>query len=288
MFRALPPVVKNLLIINVLVFLVDMAMGLDSTMMVDFLGLHHWKSELFRPHQLITYMFMHAKGTIFHIFFNMFALWMFGRHLEVKFGSKRFLIFYFACGIGAALISLSIDTFRLNHMHDLIASLSQTHDPQFFATFINTYIPDGSSGLGIFNSSQITVQGKPIIEIFRSILAELQDNPNNQQAFQASINYCQQWYDLQVNKPMIGASGSVYGVLVGFGVIFPNVMLMLLFPPIPIKAKYMVLIMIAIELYTGLQSDPSDNVGHFAHLGGAVVAYILIRIWGYNKFYDNL
>lgn len=287
MFQNIPPVVKNLLIINILVWVADIVVG--GNFFIQYLGLHHWASDDFLPHQLITHMFMHSKGSFMHILFNMFGLWMFGRHLEIKFGSKKFLIFYFACGLGSALISLGIETFRLDALHQVIVEYSENPTPEAFAMFINDYIPDcegimgGISGCPIINEN-----GETVTQVFNRILYTLQDAPANQQAIDSSIALCEAWYEQRVNTVSVGASGAIYGIFAGFGLIFPNVMLMLLFPPIPMKAKWLVLIMIGFELYLGIQADPGDNVGHFAHLGGAVIAFILIKIWRLDKFYDNL
>jgi len=232
-FNLLPPVVKNLLIINGLFFLVSQTVtqnfGLD---MFDLLGLHYWTSDGFRPHQVITHMFMH--GDIGHIFFNMFSLWMFGSVLENIWGGQRFLIFYLVTGIGAAVIhnmAKSVD----------IYNLSQQLSPEAV--------------------TEIKVQGYSIIQMGKNYTDPI-------------------WRALNsaLNGPTIGASGAVYGVLLGFGMLFPNTRLYLYFM-IPVKAKYVVGVLIAFELLQGIQNNPGDNIAHFAHLGGALIGFLLIKYW---------
>lgn len=244
-FSNTPPVVKNLLIINGIFFLATtmlIGQGLDLT---RYLGLHTWMSDDFRPHQFVTYMFMH--GGFMHLLFNMFALWMFGRILEQVWGSKRFLIFYMVTGIGAGLIHISVSYFRLLPIYNLI-----TPEMLDFAVSNGYDLLNGGKGPGSWVA-----------------------DPNFVDAV------------LLINVPAVGASGAVYGILVAFGVLFPNTELMLLFPPIPIKAKWLVLILIGIALVMGFGNFSGDNVAHFAHLGGALFGYILLRIWKNDrtKFY---
>ena len=189
---SLPVVVKNLLIINVLLLLATWAASNSGIDLGDILGLHHWKSDLFKPHQLITYMFMH--GGFQHLFFNMFALWMFGKVLEQVWGPKRFLIYYMITGIGAGLIQLFVTELR-------IMSLITEIEPEFYQIILD-------EGLSVIQS------GKNYSD---SIAGELNS---------------------LINTTTVGASGAVFGILLAFGMLFPNTQLMLLIPPIPIKAKY--------------------------------------------------
>lgn len=232
-FNLLPPVVKNLLIINGLFFLgsqiVTEKFGLD---LFNLLGLHYWTSDGFLPHQVITHMFMH--GDFGHIFFNMFSLWMFGAVLENIWGGQRFLIFYLVTGIGAAVIhnmAKSID----------IYTLSQQLSPEMIA------------------------------EVKREGYAIMQDGKNYSDSLLGALNAA-------INAPTVGASGAVYGVLIGFGMLFPNTRLYLYFM-IPVKAKYVVGGLIAFELLQGIQNNPTDNIAHFAHLGGALIGFLLIKYW---------
>ena len=187
-FQALPIVIKNLLIINTLMFLATVTLD-DTLGLYEKLALFPIRSELFKPYQLITYMFMH--GGWWHLIFNMFVLWMFGAQLENFWGPKRFLIFYLICGVAAGVCEL-------------------------------IFTPNGSA---------------------------------------------------------VVASGAIMGVFAAFGYLFPNNLLIFFPIPIPIKAKWAVIGLMALDLFGGVSNNPSDNVAHFAHLGGAVTGIILVWIW---------
>jgi membrane associated rhomboid family serine protease len=236
-FQNIPPVVKNLIIINVILllasFVFSSAMGIHLNRV---LGLYFFESAQFRPFQLVTHMFMH--GGIAHLFFNMYALFLFGKVLEQVWGSKRFFIYYFFTGIGAALLHSFVNYIEIR---SIISNLT----PEQIALV-------KSEGTAIF------LQGKNYTH----------------QAMSA--------YNLMLNIPTVGASGAVFGVLLAFGMYFPNTVLMLLIPPIPIKAKYFVMIYGAIELYLGF-SQSTSNIAHFAHLGGMLFGFILIKIWARRK-----
>jgi len=240
-FSLLPVVVKNLLIINGLFFLTtEVVKGQFNIDLSDNLGLHYFTSENFRPWQLVSYMFMH--GSIMHIFFNMFALWMFGNTLENLWGSKRFLIYYMVTGIGAGLIQLLVTHFRLMNLYSQISPESLDH---------------------------ILTQGTEI----------LQEGKNFADPIAGEINGL-------INSVTIGASGAVFGILLAFGMLFPNTMLYIYFA-IPIKAKWFVVLYGAVELISGIANSANDNVAHFAHLGGMLFGFILIKIWQKrnNHFY---
>jgi len=198
--EAFPPVIKNLIIINVLVWVAQLMYD-NSYQLTLKLALYPFEVQEFNPYQLVTHMFAHATlnqyGHIefMHIFFNMLVLWMFGRMLEVIWGSKRFLIFYMACGIGAGIAHLLMQHFTHNYA---IA---------------------------------------------------------------------------------IGASGAVMGVMVAFAFLFPNTELMLMFLQVPIKAKWLILILVAADLFGGFNKSPTDNIAHFAHIGGAITGFIIVYIW---------
>jgi len=229
----LPPVVKNIILINVLMLLVDFAaksvFGVDLTMV---LGLYFPKSEQFMPLQIVTHMFMH--GGFWHIFFNMYALYIFGQVLENVWGPKRFFIYYIICGLGAALTHETVIAFQYTH-------LAQGLNPDSLQTVLN-------EGTALFRERQLFT------------------DPDMQKL------------QLLLNTPTVGASGAIFGVLLAFGVLFPNTQLMLLFPPIPIRAKYFVLIYGGIELYMAV-TQPGSNIAHAAHLGGMLFGYIMIRYW---------
>jgi len=232
-FFGLPPVVKNIILINVIMLLADYAArslyGIDLTRI---LGLYFPKSEQFMPLQIVTHMFMH--GGFAHLFFNMFALYMFGQVLENVWGPKRFFIYYIVCGLGAALVHESVIAFQY-------ARILKVIEPDQLQAVLN-------EGTNLFS------QGK----VFAS------ENMKNLQ--------------MLLNVPTVGASGAVFGILLAFGVLFPNTRLMLLIPPVPIKAKYFVLFYGALELYLAV-TQPGSNIAHAAHLGGMLFGYILIRYW---------
>lgn len=227
-FNILPPVIKNLLIINVLMFLATVVLenfGIDLNYI---LGLYYPTSPLFYPWQFITYMFMHGSWS--HLFFNMFALWMFGNVIENILGAKRFLIFYFVCGIGAALLHLGVSTIENYDSIQWFAGL----DSETKATMMDYFKYSG--------------KGDPRIA--------------------------------PLVIPTVGASGSVFGLLFAFGYLFPNMPIYLYFL-FPIKAKWFVAGYAAIELYSGL-SGAHTGVAHFAHLGGILFAFLLLRAWKLN------
>lgn len=232
-FFGLPPVVKNIIMINVLMLLAYYAassvFGIDLN---GLLGLYFPKSDHFMPVQIITHMFMH--GGFMHLFFNMFALYMFGQVLENVWGPKRFFIYYMTCGLGAAFVHESVIAFQYSKLiHEI--------GPDQLQMVLN-------EGSAFFNEGKVFTD-----EAMKSL-------------------------QMLLNVPTVGASGAVFGILLAFGVLFPNTQLMLLFPPIPIKAKYLVIGYGAIELYLAV-TQPGSNIAHAAHLGGMLFGYFLIRYW---------
>ena len=218
--RRIPTITKNLLIINVLAFLMMYALrtvnfsGAGPVDLNDIFGLHFFMAPDFRLYQLVTYMFMHAS--LEHIFFNMFAVFMFGRVLEMTWGPRRFLFYYLATGVGAALVQ------ELTWLYT-----------------VSSY----AAGNGLSIMQQVALD--PGVSMLVTI----------------------------------GASGAVFGVLLAFGMLFPNAPLYVMFVPIPIKAKYFVVIYGLIELFMGVANFTNDNVAHFAHLGGMLFGLILILYW---------
>ncbi len=237
-FGSVPPVVKNLIIINAIMLLatwvVENVLHIDLSQM---LGLYSFESEHFRPYQILTHMFMHAD--IMHLFFNMFALWMFGKVLEQVWGSQRFFLYYFVTGLGAVVLHSFVNYIE-------ILSVKSHLSPEQ----INSVLNEGYS---------LWEQGKTFADPQMAKFCTL------------------------LNIPTVGASGAVFGVLLAFGMLFPNTQLMLLFPPIPIKAKYFVMGYGAIELFMGVSNFKFDNVAHFAHLGGMLFGFILIKYWQRKK-----
>ena len=257
------PVVKNLLIINVLMFLAAWALPVYNIDLDKYLALYYFQSPNFHPHQYITYMFMHAG--FMHIFFNMYALFMFGVMLEQVWGSKRFLIFYFVTGIGAALIHTLVNYLHFTPMIADAHAFANTPSPELLRTFITEYAPQLSRD-------------------YIDAINKWSEMPTDSHAIDSAIGLVNNIASTTINIPTVGASGAVFGVLLGFGMLFPNTELMLLFPPIPIKAKYFVMIYGAIELYFAV-TQPGSNIAHFAHLGGMIFGFIMIKMWSKNR--DN-
>jgi membrane associated rhomboid family serine protease len=220
--------------------------------------MHYPASEKFRLYQIVTYMFMHDPHGITHIFFNMFALWMFGRVLESVWGPRRFLIYYFVTGLGALALHTFVNYLEFSSINNAIEAFGNTPSPEILEKFVNKHLQN------------------PSTQVMDFINTWYNDKTNNSYANEG-LTLMQQILQMKM-IPTVGASGAVFGILLAFGVLFPNTELMLLFPPIPIKAKYFVLGYGGIELFLGL-SQPGSNVAHFAHLGGMLFGFILIRYW---------
>lgn len=228
-FSNMPPVVKNLLIINIICFLPLIVFNETLANTIYNLGAaHYFDSPFFKPWQVITYMFLH--GGFMHIIFNMFALVIFGSTIEYTLGAKRFLNFYFICGIGGVALQMLIQAVEV---YNITGAFTIAH-PEL----LSSYAPYGG-------------QDSTLFDIYRS--------------------------------SMVGASGAIFGLLLAFAYLYPNVELMILFIPVPIKAKYLMPVYMLIELYLGVKQVPGDSVAHFAHLGGALLGFIMLRIWGYKS-----
>lgn len=260
-FTLLPPVVKNLVIINGLFFLAtvsfDSAFGID---LVKFLGLYYFGSDLFQPFQFVTYMFLHAD--FWHIFYNMFALWMFGYLLENVWGSKRFLTYYILTGIGAALTQTLVNYWHFSILESSAFVYGQAPSLNAFKEFVSSHFPQ-------YNENEGTI---------RNFISNWSLTPYSSEYIRQSIEYVNQLIKLRMDVPTIGASGAVYGILLAFGVMFPN-MLVYMFFLVPIKAKWIVILYGTIEVVYGISNNPSDNVAHFAHLGGMVFGFFLLLYW---------
>jgi membrane associated rhomboid family serine protease len=265
-FQQIPNVVKNIIIINVLVYLIQYGLGTRGINLDDLMALHYWQSPLFRWWQLFTHLFMH--GSLSHIFFNMFALWMFGRVLENVWGPKRFLIFYIICGLGAAICHLSVLTIEFTRFHNSFLYYQQHQTFVEYAQFIRHH----------------NLADHPA---FNNVLSFWSGNNDCSNCADTSVRLINEYYRQMINEATVGASGAVMGVLFGYGYLFPNTMLYLYFA-IPVKAKWFVAGYAVIELFMGIQNSAGDNIAHFAHLGGMLFAFILLRIWNSkirNDFY---
>lgn len=236
-FGNIPPVTKNLIIINCLIWLVEFVMPkfADNTIL-RLLGLHYVESASFNPAQVITYMFLHSPDTVFHILFNMFTLWMFGRILEQVWGSRRFFIFYMVCGIGAAIVQEAV--WSLTWMREYVEGIAGQNHLSYdsMAAIVRQAIAAGDAD---FLSA---------IEMFKNQMVT------------------------------VGASGAIFGLLLGFAFVFPDMPLYLFFIPVPIKAKYMVLGYAVIEFFFGV-SGSMGTVAHFAHLGGMIFGLVILLYW---------
>lgn len=219
-FSSIPVVTRNLIIINLLIWFAEFLL-LSKFNFIDYLGLHYFLSDKFMPHQLITYMFVHDPNGITHVFFNMFAVFMFGRTLETVWGPKKFLTYYILTGIGAAIAQELVYTIDLKEL------------------VFNSEIQNINIGTAIINRTEF-------------------------------FNYL---------PPTVGASGAVFGILLAFGMLFPNAELFIIPFPFPIKVKWFVLGYGLIELFLGVSNNAADNVAHFAHLGGLVAGLIIMLYW---------
>jgi membrane associated rhomboid family serine protease len=266
----LTPMVKNLLILNIGVFLVANVIGFQEV--TNFLALRYFTASDFGIHQIITHMFMH--GDFMHLLFNMFGLFMFGSALESVWGPKRFLVFYLVCGVGAALFYTGVNAFEFYQLRDAIETYRANPDPNSYEVLIYKHFKD------LAGHSQTTYYFNELPRLFAK-------DPNNLSIVKETLKVLDMFYEYEINRPMVGASGAIFGILLGFGMLFPNTPIMLLFFPVPIKAKYFVLIYGGLELYSGIQANPGDNIAHFAHLGGMLFGFILIKYWQKqrNSFY---
>lgn len=241
MFPKVTPLVKNILIINVLMFIALMVFK-DRWFMImaGFFPL----SENFAPWQPVTSMFMH--GGFSHILFNMFGVFIFGSTLERVWGPKRFLIFYMFTGLGAYALHFGIVYFQFYQAQEVINSAIES---------------------GIISADMLNARN------------DINDYPEVLEAIRNYKGY--------LNSTVVGASGALFGLLFAFGYLFPNTNLYLLFFPFPIKAKYFVIGYGLIELYMAFNNSPGDNVAHFAHLGGMLFGFILLKKWqkDQNNFY---
>lgn len=236
---SIPTVTKHLLIINAILWLATMMLKSRGIYLDDYLGLHFWKGSDFKFYQFFTYMFMHDSSSFIngfmHIFFNMFALYMFGTLLEKVMGMKRFILFYLVCGVGAGLVQELVWQFT---WPNILADINNVS-----TSVINDAINSGELDKGFLN------------EYYNNLIT-------------------------------VGASGAVFGILLAFAMVFPNIPLYIMFIPIPVKAKWAVIGFAVIELFFGV-SGVMDSVAHFAHLGGMLFGLILILYWRKKGLFNN-
>lgn len=231
----IPPVTKNLIIINVIVWAIEAIFPKFGNTIINVLGLHFVAASHFNPIQIFTYMFVHASTNPWHLLFNMFSLWMFGSILERVWGAKRYLLFYFVCGVGAAAVQEIV--WACTWMHEYVTGIA------------------GLNGLTYSHMKEIVDQALS----------------NHDAGFMNAIE------SFKNNFVTIGASGAVYGLLLGYAFVFPNQPLYLFFIPYPIKAKYMMIGYGLIEFFLGFNAN--DSIAHFAHLGGMLFGIIILLYW---------
>ena len=266
----LTPAVKVILIINVLIFLfVNFAGGRGGADYVQVLGLHLPQSEYFHAYQYLTHMFTHEG--LSHLFFNMFAVFMFGRILESVWGTKRFVLYYLVTGLGAAVLHSLVSWYGYHNIVEQFEAFRNAPDAGALADFVRAHYGDIKVGVPVAN-------GRYAIDAQKFIDAWISD-PNLQGAVDVANEMFQGTMQRALDTTTIGASGAVFGILLAFGMLFPNTELFIMFVPIPIKAKYFVLGYGALELFLGIQNSVGDNVAHFAHLGGMLFGFFLILYW---------
>lgn len=267
MFRRLTPVAKNILIINVALLMIGSILSQPGPygQMIDPLarlfGLRTIYSTNFAVYQVFTYMWLH--GGMWHLVGNMIAVLVFAPMLEMVWGSKRFLIFYLVCGIGAGVLYGTADAFEKLSLKNDAESYVENPSPEAFERFI---LDHKSQFKHAYNMD---------------LVAELSDRYFDRPSSGVeTVQFVESVYNnIVTNGNMIGASGAVFGILFAFAFLFPNTELFLLFPPIPIKAKYLVFFYAMYELYAEFNRIPGDNVAHLAHLGGMLIAFILLKFW---------
>lgn len=240
--QPIPAVTKNLLIINGLFFLATIVFATRGIDLGSILGAFYPESVNFQPWQIITHMFMHAPfPNISHILFNMFALWMFGSTVEHTLGSKKFMILYFAAGLGSFVLFNFTNYLQIEQLKPVV-------------TAAGVNVPEFIQSLSYNTSGSYLLPGSTDME---------------------SVKELARYYV----TPMVGASGAIYGILVAFGVLYPNAKLALIFLPIPVKAKYFIPALIGLEFFMAVQDYAWNPIAHFAHIGGAIIGFILVRSW---------
>ena len=235
--RSIPPVTKNIIIINALIWLVEViSPQFGANGIVRHLGLHYVGASHFNPAQIITYMFVHDQRTFFHVFFNMLTLFFFGPMLENLWGARKYLFYYMVCGVGAALIQEGVWALTWkNEYLDGIAHLNHISKAEA-SMMVERYLAAGDAGVS------------SAIDAFRNSMVT------------------------------VGASGAIFGILLGFAFVYPNMPMYLMFIPVPIKAKYMVIGYAVLEFFFGVTGS-MDTVAHFAHLGGMLFGIVLLLYW---------
>jgi membrane associated rhomboid family serine protease len=271
MNHPLPPVVKNLLIVNVLMLLVSSYLPylveLPGPSLYSMLSLFYFQSDFFRPHQLVTHIFMHAD--FLHLLGNMLGLIIFGPLLEQVWGSKRFLTFYMITGLGAAFLHMGFNHWEMIQMQQSIMEFAASPDP-------DSYLMALRQDFNVDRQSEF-------FDIQESFAAEWSDNQGSALYPAQAMSMLNTIYYASFNGPMLGASGAIFGLLAAFGLMFPQLEIRPMFFPVPIKAIFLVLMFTGVEIYSVMKNNPGDHVAHFAHLGGALFGFILVKLWSKDR-----
>jgi membrane associated rhomboid family serine protease len=262
----LTPTVRNLLLINLAVLLVQQ--NLRALPIDQWGSLYPLGSPYFHFWQFFTHMFMHSGWG--HFFANMFGLISFGPLLEQRWGSQRFLAFWLMCGIGAGVFYEGVRTYELHQFEVSYAEVARNPDAGEFKQLMQKV---GDQNLEDYAAGDALAR-----------------NPSDRVLQQAVAQRAAELYNGVLTSPyagMLGASGALFGVLFAFAYLFPNTELMLLFIPFPVKAVYLVFLYGMYELYAGIHQAAGDHVAHFAHIGGLLVGFIIIKFWesGRTRFY---
>ncbi|MGN7755945.1 rhomboid family intramembrane serine protease [Chryseobacterium sp. 22532] len=242
MFNNIPPITRNIIIINVIVFIGTYFIG---NQVIGYLAGFYPFSPFFHSWQIITHMFMH--GSIMHILFNMLTLYSFGPILEQTLGDKKYLILYFLSGLGA---------FFLFNLWNFVEAQQLTNELQQLGFNVNAYLSGAS--VGFSGDAASVLKQKELLESLKGIVA----------------------------TPMVGASGAIFGVVAAFATLYPDSKIMMMFIPIPIKVKYLMPIVIVVSIYLGVSGN-GGGIAHLAHVGGALVGWILARIWKKHLYRFN-
>lgn len=261
MFANIQPVTKNLLLLNIAMFLLTLFFEYQPNLvdLGNLLGAHYFNTPLFEPYQLVSHFFMH--GSFLHIFMNMYILVMFGSFLERLWGPKRYFVLYVVSALGAIILYNLVGYFQVEGLKSAIG---------------NNEVLAGVNGIIRDNGYHIKN-----VEEYRNLINEIR-----YYAFEHGISMNKldiiTEYTIKSCTPMVGASGAIFGLLAAFAILFPNTELMLIFPPIPIKAKWLIGGYFVFEVYNSFQHNAGDNVAHLAHVGGAIVGAIIVLIWRRN------
>ena len=258
MFNNTTPIVLNLIIINVIVYFTGEMLHTTN----DFLSLHYIGAGAFNPIQFFSYMFVHGSGM--HIFSNMLGLFFFGPILERHWGSKKFLSYYIICGIGAGMLYSGYVYYEIHVLKQAVNAYISQPNAQAFSDFLNKH------------AHEVYLQNFQFIN-------EFANSPTNPRFISESVDFVKQTLMHRANTTMVGASGALYAVLLGVGIIFPYLEVFLLFPPFPVKMMYMVIFYGLSSVYGMVQNQPGDNVAHFAHLSGMIVGFVLLKVWGERR-----